>query len=61
MSREYICHADTGCDKARAVGYNGRCLECPLDHCLEDDIKESVSRTSGPRREIYPALERKAE
>jgi lambda repressor-like predicted transcriptional regulator len=29
-------YPDTGCVKAKAAGYHGKCLDCPFPQCLED-------------------------
>jgi len=31
--REY---SDTGCKKAKLLGYDGPCLECPFEKCWEE-------------------------
>ena len=32
---EIIHHPDTGCKKAKEMGYYGKCLACPFLECLE--------------------------
>lgn len=33
---------DNGCRRAKARGYEGKCLECPFDTCFEDvNFKQS--------------------
>ena len=27
---------DKGCKRAKKLGYNGKCVDCPLDPCLEE-------------------------
>lgn len=29
--------SDTGCDRAKALGYFGRCIECPFPCCMESN------------------------
>ena len=36
LKPEFTHYPDTGCDKAKEIGYGGPCLECIILPCLED-------------------------
>ena len=35
---------DTGCSRAKELGYTGTCLECPFPECIEVDLDFSPTR-----------------
>lgn len=42
MTEQY---KDRGCNKAKAVGYSGTCLACPLPECLKDTLNKRYKLT----------------
>lgn len=42
-------YPDVGCDKAKAKGYDGGCLNCPLHRCLEDGPEVILNRIKTPK------------
>jgi len=49
----YLDYPDDGCAAARAIGYDGPCLECPLPECLmDDDLKGKSIKNLGRDEEI---------
>ena len=46
---------DTGCEKARARGWFGKCLQCPFEECLQDSddrMRRSEEETEALKEKI---------
>ena len=37
-------YEDTGCDKAKSLGYKGKCAVCPFKKCLEDLTRKEFEK-----------------
>lgn len=50
MTQGTVTHRDVGCAKAKKLGYNGPCLECPFEKCLEtlDVIRKKIPVSAYP-------------
>jgi len=58
-------YADNGCLNVREFGYDGPCLECPLETCLEDiptNIRQmkAAPRNTGIKHDVAAGMSHEA-
>jgi DNA-binding NarL/FixJ family response regulator len=51
---EFVRHPDRGCFRAKAEGYDGKCIDCPFPQCFEDltEAYQMVNKKYQKRKDL---------